>query len=122
MIAIVVAAVAASVVKTQIYDRGQDHDNQGQQRSDTTLARLDFEEAEQELAKARLVMNIVQNNETPREAVVQKAQERVDTAAEEWIRSLKQVLQMRRRNRYPSPQTKAIYDRFRPKINTVESN
>ena len=115
MIAIVVAAIAASIVKTQIYNRHPEE-------STTTLARLDFEDAERGLAKAKLLLNIVQNSENARQAVLEKAMEQVDTAAEEWVRSLKQVLQMRQRNRSPSPQTKAIYDRFRPKINTVESN
>ena len=114
VIAIVVAAIAASVVKTQIYNRRPEES--------TTLARLDFEDAERGLAKAKLLLNIVQNSQNARQAVLEKAMEQVDTAAEEWVRSLKQVLQLRQRNRSPSPQTKAIYDRFRPKINTAESN
>ena len=119
VIAIVAAVIATNITKIQLYNHNQ---TQQEQHPATTLARLDFEDAERELAKARLVLNIIQNSENAREAVLQKAQDRVEQAVEEWLRSLKQVLQLRRRNRSPSPTTKAIYDRFRPKINTVESN
>jgi len=86
--------------------------HQAQHRATTTLARLDFEDAERSLAKAKLVLNIVQSSQQVREPVLQKAIEHVEIAAEEWVRSLKSVFQMRKRARSPSPESIAIYDRF----------
>jgi hypothetical protein len=123
VIAIVVAMAIHSVKTYNHNNHNYNHNhNYNQQQTATTLARLDFEDAERALAKAKLILSIVQNSPNVREPVLDKAMEQVEVVAEEWVRSLKQVLQMRRRYRSPSPESKAIYDRFRPKINTVESN
>jgi len=94
------------------HQRKQQKQQQQQQQPPTTLARLDFEDAERELAKAKLVLSIVQTSQNTREVVLQKAVENVEAAADEWVQSLKQVLALRMRNRSASPESKAIYRRF----------
>ena len=123
LIGCVIAILVAMVNHwLKLHQYRQQQQQEQEQEQPTTLARLDFEDAERALAKAKLLLNIIRSSQNTREAVLEKALENVDHAAEEWVQSLKQVLQLRRRNRSPSPETKAIYDRFRPKINTVESN
>ena len=115
VIAIIVAAIATSVAKTQIYRPDKDH-----QEPVTTTVRLEFEAAEKELAVAKTLLQIVKNATNPSLETCGKAQDNFEMATEEWLFKLKKVLQLRKRARSPSPETIQLYARFtaRPEIVT----
>ena len=108
-------AIATRVLKTQIHRLDEDHPEHA-----TTIARLEFETAEKELAAAKSLLQIVKNATNPRPDICTRAQDNFEMATEEWLFKLKKVLQLRKRARSPSPETIQLYARFtaRPEIVT----